>query len=70
MAGALAQLREGGIPVDQIPEDVQRALDDLSSDEVSTMIKVREKLQAATGDEVEGFRMAADNNSNSGVFYH
>jgi hypothetical protein len=65
MASAIEKMRAAGIPVDKLSEAQQKVLTDLSDQEVATMVKVRERLQAAGAGEVEGYRMG-----DTGVFYY
>jgi hypothetical protein len=61
---AISRLQAAGWPVDQLPEAQRQVLGELSTSEVDTMIKVRERLMTAGGD-VEGF-LRSDN----GIFYY
>jgi hypothetical protein len=61
---AIQRLQAAGWPVDKLPEAQQTALGELSSQEVETMIRVRERLMSAGGD-VEAFAR-----SDNGIFYY
>jgi hypothetical protein len=49
-------MRAAGIPVDKLSEAQQKVLADLSDQGVATIMKVRERLQAAGAGEVEAPR--------------
>jgi hypothetical protein len=63
---AIQRLQQAGWPIDKLPESQRQVLSDLSSQEVETMVKVRERLMAAGG-EVEGYAASASDN---GIFYY
>lgn len=63
---AVQRLQAAGWPIDKLPDAQRQVLAELSSQEVDTMIHVREKLTGAGGD-VQAYRAAADSN---GIFYY
>ncbi len=58
------RLQAAGWPVDKMPDAQRQVLNELSSDEVDTMIHVRQRLMGAGG-EVEPYAM-----SDNGIFYY
>ena len=63
---AVARLQAAGWPIDKLPEEQRQVLSDLSTQEVDTMIHVRERLMSAGGD-VEAYAAKASDN---GIFYY
>jgi len=62
---AVQRLQAAGWPVDKLPDAARQVLGELSTQEVDTMIRVRERLTSAGGD-VEAYRASDDN----GIFYY
>lgn len=54
MSDAMHILEEGGIPANDLPDDVREVLETLSDDEAKALVSVQQKVAAAT-DEVSGF---------------
>ena len=62
---AVQRLQAAGWPIDKLPDAQRQVLSELSTQEVDTMIRVRERMTAAGGD-VEAYRARDDN----GIFYY
>ena len=63
---AVQRLQAAGWPIDKLPEAQRQVLAELSSQEVDTMIRVRERLTSAGGD-VEAYAASTGGN---GIFYY
>ena len=63
---AVARLQAAGWPIDKLPEEQRQVLSELSTQEVETMVHVRERLMSAGGD-VQAYAAGARDN---GIFYY
>ena len=62
---AVQRLQAAGWPIEKLPDAQRQVLSELSSEEVDTMVHVRERLMSAGGD-VETFAVRDGN----GIFYY
>ncbi len=62
---AIEKMRSAGLPVDQVPEEQRQVLNDLSPQEVETLVRIHDRARQAESDEVQGY-LAGDK---GGIIY-
>jgi hypothetical protein len=61
----LKRLEAAGLDLSRVPDSHRDVLAELSPEEINTMLRIRERLEAAGAGDVQGYR-AGD----TGVFYY